>query len=239
MRMNDSVKLTNLRMLQFVAQHLGPLREEVVFLGGCTTALFLTDTAVPDVRYTLDVDCIVDVISASQYRQFEKRLMQQGFKKSIQDDVICRWRYEDVILDVMPTDERILGFSNRWYKSAIHSSSQYTFSDDLHIKVVTAPYFLATKLEAFKTRGNMDFLVSHDFEDIVSIIDGRIELVDEITQSDHDLKKYLADSFYSFCNSRPFHDALPGHFVHYGNLASNRIEFLIERAERIAQCVGR
>lgn len=237
MKMNDSVKLTNLRMLQFVAQQLGPLREEVIFLGGCTTALFLTDIAVPDVRYTLDVDCIVDVISTSQYRQFEKRLVHQGFKKSIQDDVICRWRYEDVILDVMPTDERILGFSNRWYKSAIQNSSRYTFSDELNIKIVTAPYFLATKLEAFKARGNMDFLVSHDFEDIVSIIDGRIELIDEIAQSDHELRKYLASSFNTFCKSRPFHDALPGHFVHYGNLANDRIEFLIEKAECIAKCV--
>ena len=77
----------------------------------------------PDVRYTLDVDCIVDVISRNQYYQLEKKLNKQGFKKSITEDVICRWFYDDVILDVMPTDEAILGFGNRWYKQAIDSQT--------------------------------------------------------------------------------------------------------------------
>ncbi len=30
---------------------------------------------------------------------------------------MCRWHFDDVILDVMPTDEEILTFGNRWYKS--------------------------------------------------------------------------------------------------------------------------
>jgi hypothetical protein len=237
MRMNESVKLANLRMLQFAAKQLGILRDDVVFLGGCTTALFITDTASPDVRYTLDVDCIVDVISLSQYYQFEKGLIKQGFKKSIEDDVICRWRYDDVILDVMPTDEKILGFGNRWYKAAIQSSKQYVFSDGFHINVVSAPYFLATKLEAFKTRGNMDFLASHDFEDIVSVIDGRVELIKEIEQSDHLLREYLANSFHAISNNRSFHDALPGHFVPHGSLAGQRIDLMVQKVEQITQCV--
>ena len=178
----------------------------------------------------------MDVISSSQYHKFEKKLLKQGFIQSIQDDVICRWHYDDIIFDVMPTDEKILGFSNSWYKPAIQNSMQYTLPDNLRIKVVTAPYFLATKLEAFKTRGNMDFLVSHDFEDIVSIIDGRLELIDEIEQSDNKLRGYLASSFHTIQSSRSFYDALPGHFIHYGRLADNRIEFLVKKAKQIAQC---
>ena len=51
-------------------------------------------------------------------------------------------------LDVMPTDERILGFSNRWYGPAI-GAAQTIRAGRHDIRVVTTPYFLATKLEAF------------------------------------------------------------------------------------------
>src|SRR5947199_3909542 len=117
MKSNEPTSLVNIRMLQFVATKLGELCNQVVFLGGCTTALFITDTATPDVRYTLDVDCIVDVISLNHYYQLEKQLREHGFTRSMHDDVICRWHYDDVILDVMPTEEKILGFGNRWYKA--------------------------------------------------------------------------------------------------------------------------
>ena len=92
--LENNVKLANLRMLEFVATKLGDIRNDVVFLGGCTTGLFISDPLVPDVRYTLDVDCIVDVISRNQYYQLEKKLNKQGFKKSITEDVICRWFYK-------------------------------------------------------------------------------------------------------------------------------------------------
>jgi hypothetical protein len=125
MQSNNSVGQANIRMLEFVAIKLRKVCNDVVFLGGCTTGLFVTDPQFPDVRYTLEVDCIVDVISLKEYHQLEKRLTRQGFKKSLSEEVICRWFYDDVILDVMPTDEKILGFSNRWYKEAIASSIIY------------------------------------------------------------------------------------------------------------------
>lgn len=66
MRDTEPAKLANSRMLEFVATKLGTLCDEVVFLGGCTTALFMTAPNSPDVRHTLDVDCIVNVISLIQ-----------------------------------------------------------------------------------------------------------------------------------------------------------------------------
>src|SRR3990167_3720185 len=100
----------NLRMLEFVARKLGPLNDEVVYLGGCSTALFISDPLLLDVRPTKDVDCIVDIVSRSEYYKFAKKLEKQGFKQLMNESVICRWRYDDVILDVMPTDEEILTF---------------------------------------------------------------------------------------------------------------------------------
>lgn len=230
---NNNVKLANLRMLEFVATKLGDIRNDVVFLGGCTTGLFISDPLVPDVRYTLDVDCIVDVISRNQYYQLEKKLNKQGFKKSITEDVICRWFYDDVILDVMPTDETILGFGNRWYKQAIVSSNLYLLAENLEIRIVTAPYFLATKFEAFKTRGKMDFYASHDFEDIVSVLDGRLEIVDEIKNCDSILQEYLINSLREIMLSPSFKGAIPGHFAQYGSIANDRIELLEQKLTSI------
>jgi hypothetical protein len=232
MKMHNSIKTANLKMLEFISDKLGKLCEEVVFLGGCTTALFITDPAAPDARYTLDVDCIVDVISLGEYYKIEKKLFKLGFKKSIEDEVFCRWRYNDVILDVMPTDENILGFGNKWYKPAIKNAFVYAVTDKISIKVVTAPYFLATKLEAFNSRGAGDFYGSHDFEDIVSVLDGRIEIFEEIKQADYELKNYLHSSISDIIKMRSFHDALPGHFVQHGNLADDRIKLLLKQVER-------
>lgn len=231
--LDNNVKLANLRMLEFVATKLGDIRNDLVFLGGCTTGLFISDSLVPDVRYTLDVDCIVDVISRNQYYQLEKKLTKQGFKKSITEDVICRWFYDDVILDVMPTDETILGFGNRWYKQAIASSNLYPLAENLEIRVVTAPYFLATKFEAFKTRGKMDFYASHDFEDIVSVLDGRIEIVDEIKNSDSTLQEYLINSLREIMTAPSFKGAMPGHFAQYGSIAKDWIELLEQKLTSI------
>ncbi len=59
------------------------------------------------------------------------------------------------------------------------------------IKSVTAPYFLATKFEAFKTRGNNDLLASHDYEDIITVIAGRINLAEEVELAGSELSKNL------------------------------------------------
>jgi len=224
----------NLAMLEFMARKLGALKDDFVFLGGCATVLLVTDRSVPDLRTTLDVDCVVDVISLVHYHKIEKRLMKQGFKKSMNDDVICRWRFDDMILDVMPTDEKILGFGNRWYKTAIEKSVKHEIADGLIVKSVSAPYFLGTKFEAFRTRGNNDFLLSHDFEDIITIVDGRIELFDEFVNTDSLLKRYLVNKVSDTLNNREFHLALPGHLANYGLLADERMQIVLDRLEKIA-----
>lgn len=86
-------------LLQLAARRLDNLNDSVVYLGGCATALFINDPSALDVRATLDVDCIIDVVSLVEYHKFEKQLMEKGFKKSMEDDVICRFRYDEIILD--------------------------------------------------------------------------------------------------------------------------------------------
>ena len=52
---------SNVELLTKVAKRLGPLLREVVFVGGCTTALLITDEAAAEVRPTFDVDVIAEI----------------------------------------------------------------------------------------------------------------------------------------------------------------------------------
>ena len=79
------------------------------------------------------------------------------------------------------------------------------------INMVSAPYFLITKLEAFDGRGDDDFIMSHDIEDIVAVLDGRPGIVEEVKQSDPILVKELSRRFEKLLNDRRFVDAVSGH----------------------------
>jgi predicted nucleotidyltransferase len=119
------------------------------------------------VRATDDVDVIVEVASYAEYARFSKRLRNLGFSEDSSEGApICRWLIDRMKLDVMPTDETILGFSNRWYKPAIETAAIVAL-DGFELRVVTTPYFIGTKLEAFRGRGKGDFYASSDLEDII------------------------------------------------------------------------
>lgn len=110
-----------LLMLQTVAEALGEdFRERLVFVGGCTTALFITDeVTLEDVRATDDVDLIVDLAGYGEWAQLREELRQRGFAESPEDNVICRMRLRDLKVDFMPDDAGILGFTNHWYAAGI------------------------------------------------------------------------------------------------------------------------
>ncbi len=186
---------------------------EIVFVGGCATGLLITDPAASPVRATDDVDVIVQVASYAEYVRFSKRLRNLGFyEDSSEDAPICRWLIDHMKLDVMPTDETILGFSNRWYKPAIDAAAIIVF-DRLDLRVVTTPYFIGTKLEAFRGRGKGDFYASSDLEDIITLLDGRPTVVEEVADSPGALRRYVAREIGGLLDHQEFVNALPGHLV--------------------------
>ncbi len=222
-------------MIKLVAERLGPLRPKVVFLGGSATGFHITDKAEPEIRATKDVDIIVEVASRVDYHQLEKTLRELGFFQKMQkDDPICRWYINDVMVDVMPTDENILGFSNRWYLPAIKNSVTIELEPNLEIRLVTAPYFLATKLEAFFGRGRGDYLVSHDMEDIINLINGRVEIIEEIKNSEADLKEFIISTLQSFSDDDLFLEALPGHLLP-DQASQGRRSIILERIKKIVE----
>lgn len=76
---------------------------------------------------------------------------------------ICRWIYKDIKVDVMPTDSKVLGFSNRWYKEGIENKITKSLPDETEIFVFPSAYYLAAKFEAYNGRGGYDLRQSHDF----------------------------------------------------------------------------
>ena len=113
----------------------------------------------------------------------------------MEDDVNCRFRLGSLCVDFMPDDENVLGYSNQWYSDALSTAQPYPMDNGIIIRLVTPSYFLATKFEAFKGRGQGDILASRDMEDILNLVDGREELLTEVQNNPPELKTYLTAAF--------------------------------------------
>lgn len=207
MRANDP----NLPYLRHIAEALGDLREQLVFVGGAVAGLLVTDPLADSVRATRDVDAVVNANRAMFYR-IEQALAQRGFARDVQSDVICRWIHKDsgVLFDLMPVQPEVLGFSNHWYPYAVETAESVELSAGLNIRLVSAVGFIATKLEAFAGRGAGDFLTSHDIEDVLNIVDGREELTDEMANAPPDLRQAVASAFQKLLSDPDFANVLPG-----------------------------
>jgi len=224
----------NVQLLVDAAKLLSPLLDELVFVGGSVTGLLITDKGAGDVRPTSDVDAITEITTYSDYSAFSDRLRKLGFTEDSSEGApLCRFRNGNTTLDVMPLNEDILGFSNRWYQAAIETAQELKLETGLLIKVVTAPFFCATKIEAFRARGNGDYFASHDLEDLISVIDGRPELLDELRLAPYDVRSYISEAVRNMLNNDRFSNALPGHLP--SDAASQgRISILRETLNDIA-----
>jgi predicted nucleotidyltransferase len=225
---------SNLERLIAAAEQLRPLLGDLVFVGGAVASLLVTDEGAGAPRTTLDVDAIVEIASYSGYAAFGDRLRALGFSEDVSEGApLCRWTHGETILDVMPLDEKILGFSNRWYRAAMEVAAKRRLSSNLEVRVITAPYFVATKIEAFRGRGKADFLTSHDLEDTIFVIDGRPALVDEIRAEGARLQAHLRAEVRKLLAAPRFVDALPG-YLRPDPASQARIGTVLRRLEAIA-----
>lgn len=223
------------RMLVEVAHALGTnLLKQFTFVGGCTTALLLTDEVTAEqVRHTDDVDLIVHVISYAKYYALQEELQKQGFKIVAPDEdediPICAMQLNELRVDIMPDDESILGFSNRWYKEAMENSFDYQLNESITIKLVSPDYFVATKLEAWLGRGQGDALTSRDIEDIINLIDGREELINELSNSSDTVKAFVSEQLSLLLEDDNFEYAVSSQ----SNNSPQRENIIFERIEEI------
>jgi hypothetical protein len=222
-------------LLLIAAKALGaPLLDELVYVGGASTCLLITDPGAPPPRVTVDVDVIVEAATLSDYQDFGPKLRERGFREDDTEGApICRWTGHGIILDVMPTEPRILGFSNRWYPSALARAERHELEPGCQIRHVSAPLFIATKLEALRGRGEQDYMASRDLEDIVAIVDGRDELLDEATVEEPELREYIASEFARLLGDRRFREAISAHMP-ADEAAQYRASIVLRRLEVLA-----
>lgn len=198
-----------------IAQALGELNEQVVYVGGAVVSLYVDDPAAEDVRPTKDVDISLEVASIGALEALRESLIQKGFYQSAEDNVVCRFRYEDIKVDVMSTKEIGWAPANRWFAPGFQYRVPVQL-DEITIHILPLPYFLASKLEAFYDRGKTDPRTSHDFEDIVYVLNYTSDLEVQIQGSDSQVRQYLVGKFKDILTDKTKQEAILG-YLYYEN----------------------
>jgi hypothetical protein len=219
-------------MLEKAANILRSLEQHIVFTGGATIPLYLDEISAQDARPTIDVDCVLEISSRYSYYKLAQTLRQLGLQESHEPgDPLCRWKYQDLILDIMPTESEVLGFYNTWYRPGMDTAISYTLPSQTTILLFSVPYMLAAKIEAFLSRGQGSYYMSHDFEDIVLLLDGCPNLELEIEQADNTVKNHLKAWFKAIRNDLQLY--APAHLSPESK-HSGREQLLLQRLQRLA-----
>jgi predicted nucleotidyltransferase len=219
--------------IKVIAKQLNKLPYDFAFLGGAVLEVLITDKGAPSIRTTKDVDVVVNVPSRKAYTTLEEELRNLGFKHDTSEGApICRWTYQHITLDIMPPSEKVLGWKTLWLGEALEHAE--IISGDPSIRIVKAPYFLATKIEAFYSRGENDFCGSHDLEDIISVFNGRETLVEEIRGSQERLRSFLTDHISSWLKNPLFLDSLNGHLADEEHIIERK-QIVLERLHAVAK----
>ena len=203
----------NLTLIETADRLLGDLLDELCLVGGCVAGLLVQTPGASPIRVTEDVDLVLETTTLATYDAFALRLRQAGFSPGVREgDPICRLRHPELAIDLMPLDESILGFSNRWYRSALEQPAVTTLSSGRRLRHLDAPHFVASKLEAFRSRGAGDFLTSSDLEDVAVVWDGRPELESELHKAPKALQAFVREGLSDCLANRHFSEAVPGYF---------------------------
>lgn len=184
-------KIINLAVVAQVAQGLKELRDKMVFIGGAVISLYTDDPAAEEIRPTADIDMTINLANYAEWAKMQERLSELEFFPDPFGQSICSYKFQNIAIDIMPAEDSSIGISNTWYKPGFKYLQTIQLGDEIKINILPSPYFLATKLEAFKERGHNDFYGSHDFEDIIYLLDNRTTIVEEIMAADNDVKEYI------------------------------------------------
>jgi len=198
--------VSNIATIERIARALGNLKEKMVFVGGSVVELYADTPEIADIRPTLDVDCVVDIQICTylEYSKLEDKLRGLGFQNDTSENApICRKIYQGILVDFMPVNPDILGFSNRWYVDGIANKIESILPNGIMIYILSVEYYLATKFEALNSRGGMDIRGSHDWEDIVFIMNNCEKLTETIKKCPNScLIEYLQEQYYKLLKNK-------------------------------------
>jgi len=199
----------NLSVVAEVAKALKNYRDKMVFVGGAVVSLYTDDAAAGEIRPTGDIDLTLNIINLSNWVIVQEELSKLGFHPDPFGHAICSYKYKDIPVDIMSTEDGPLGPSNRWYKIGFTDLWKVKVKTE-EINILKAPYYLATKFEAFNNRGT-DYRTSHDMEDVIYILDNRIDIVDEINKSPLVVKSFIQYEIQRMIDDNILEEVLEAH----------------------------
>ena len=199
----------NIAVVAEVAQALKDLKDQMVFVGGAVVSLYTDDLAADEIRPTADIDMTLNVVNLSNWSVLQEKLASLGFHPDPFGHAICTYKFKDIPVDIMPAEDGPLGPANKWYKLGFDNLWTVK-AKEVDIKILPAPCYLATKFEAFNNRGT-DYRTSHDFEDIIYIIDNRTSIVEEVRNTLPEIKSYLQSELSKLENNSNYEEILSAH----------------------------
>jgi predicted nucleotidyltransferase len=222
-------KTINQGIVKKVAKALGELNEQVAYVGGATVSLYADDPAADDVRPTKDIDIVLHILSLGELTALQERLGQKGIHPDPESKIICRFKYDDVLIDVMSIKEVGWAPSNVWFEPGFKNLETFTIDAETIIRIFSVSYFLATKFEAHRDRGT-DPRTSKDFEDIIYVLDNRLGIVNDIKTAPDDVQSYLKFKLHEllYANSE---EALSCHLSPFSE--EDRLQLLKDKINQI------
>lgn len=184
-------QIINLKVVEKVAIALGEINNDVIYIGGAVVSLYVTDDGAEQPRPTKDIDISVQISTYSQMEQLREELAKKKIFPASNETVMYRYSYKDILIDFIPYEETPLGPTNSWLKPGFEKSYSVLIGN-IEIKILPVSFYLATKWEAYKSRGN-DPRMSPDFEDIIYIIDNNLDLVDEVKDAEIKVQLFLKE----------------------------------------------
>jgi hypothetical protein len=221
-----------IEMLEIVATAIADLPMDVTFTGGATIPLYLDAIAALEVRPTDDVDCVVEVTTQVGYYQLAAQLRSLGLEEDATPGApLCRWLCQGIKLDMMPIDERVLGFGNQWYLPGVATAIDYRLPSDRQIRIFSLPYVIAAKIVAFQSRGKSQHYFSKDFEDLVALFNGAPNFLAEIATAEAEVRAYIID--WIGAEQKNLNTIAPS-FLSNAEQIAGRGRLLIERISAVA-----
>ena len=221
----------NLGVVAEIANALGDLNEFIVFVGGAVVSVYADDDAADEVRPTQDIDLTLKLFDINQ-QDLDKQLAERGFHLDINSEAICSYKYEGIAVDVMAATNSMHGPTNRWYAIGFDSLQEFKI-DSVVIQILSAPCYLATKFEAYNDRGENDYRTSHDFDDIIYVLDNRTTIVEEIKQADDKTKKFLCAELRKIVQNRHSEEILSAQL--HPLIREERYPMLLEKIKTIIE----
>ena len=219
----------DLNAVEEVADVLKDLLHEIVFVGGSVISMYIDDPAADEVRTTNDIDFTVQLTGYSNWIKLQETLQKLRIYPYPEGHAMCNFIYKGILIDIIPSEDSPVGKANRWYKPGFSYLKSVKVGKH-NIQIFQLPYFLATKFEAFNDRGK-DYRTSHDFEDIIYVLDNCTTAAEDVINADLQVKSYLKKELIKIKDSMYFEEIVSAHI--HPNMLNERLSLVIEKINKI------